>query len=154
MCSHHSVKTREFCLSCWSTAGQAPSMSSTGSYHFLLRIMMELPLRSFVPQSLAMVSQMHRRHKVQSFDSHLSLLTSAWECEHCALLVDHFPFRIWLPGSCKDFFETDGAFGVLQVLPAGWRLGLPYHHQHGTDEATVRQLKNSYMPQPITAVQL
>lgn len=57
-------------------------------------------------------------------------------CSQTCLL---YLFRIWQFCCRPNFPETDGAFGILAVLSAGRRLGLPHHHQHGTDEASVRQ---------------
>ena len=63
-------------------------------------------------------------------------------------------FRFWQSGRRKSFPDSDGAFRVLPVLSAGRRLGLPDHHQHGTDEASVRDSKTSaYTPQLTTAVE-
>lgn len=77
---------------------------------------------------------------------------SAWAAD----VYTCFPylFRFWQSGHRKSFPDSDGAFRVLPVLSAGRRLGLPDHHQHGTDEASVRDSKTSaYTPQLTTAVE-
>lgn len=133
MCDRHIARVRGFCLSCLSTAGPAHSTSSTRSYHCSQRPKMALHLRSYAHPSLAMASQRPRTNKVHSplnESAHLSLSS------RCLWMFLHF-LRVWQSRCCPGFPDSDGAFGILTVLPARRRLGLPHHHQHGTDEATV-----------------
>lgn len=118
-------------------AGLAPSTSSTRFCRSLQKTRMGLCSRSYVLPSQAMVSQRPLINKVEDYEK-IWFLTSvaSW---HRYVSCFFFFFRIWQSGSCTNFPDTDGAFRVLPVLPAGWRLGLTHHHQHGTDETSVRQ---------------
>lgn len=76
----------------------------------------------------------------------------------CLQMIFLCLFRIWQSRCCPSFPDTDGTFGILPVLSAGRGLGLSNHHQHGTDEASVRQqnklLQTSYHRSGISTTHL